>query len=241
MLQVRAGLMVPTRRLAVRALAAAQAAEVEQMLAACWRGANWQAEPVVFGPHRLGHAPRPSIRVNWPGFAPQGPRLRNLFADARLSRTSRAVAGALHCCWHRHARQPCGPLFQAGAPSWGAFGLPRPPLITPQPRGMAAAAVTEDRLLLALVNASDSGNTAEVSRLLDAGASVNGMWPPAVSAVPDELNVVPRRHDQGGCCRGAWSQHEASRQHPKSQCLLQGARHSGLGRADNLGHFVLSW
>ena len=64
---------------------------------------------------------------------------------------------------------------------------------------MAAAAVTEDRLLLALVNASDSGNTAEVSRLLDAGASVNGMWPPAVSAVPDELNVVPRRHDQGGC------------------------------------------
>ncbi|KAA0166988.1 hypothetical protein FNF28_02911 [Cafeteria roenbergensis] len=35
---------------------------------------------------------------------------------------------------------------------------------------MTAAAATEDRLLLALANASDIGNTAEVSRLLDAGA-----------------------------------------------------------------------
>ena len=64
---------------------------------------------------------------------------------------------------------------------------------------MAAAAVTEDRLLLALVNASDSGNTAEVSRLLDAGASANGMWPTLVSAISEELQVVPRRNGQGGC------------------------------------------
>ncbi|KAA0163707.1 hypothetical protein FNF27_07908 [Cafeteria roenbergensis] len=49
--------------------------------------------------------------------------------------------------------------------------------ITSAPRGMATAATTEDKLLLALADASDSGNTAEVSRLLDAGAPVNGMWP----------------------------------------------------------------
>ncbi|KAA0145734.1 hypothetical protein FNF28_07816 [Cafeteria roenbergensis] len=49
---------------------------------------------------------------------------------------------------------------------------------------MAAAAATEDRLLLALADASDSGNTAEVSRLLDAGAPVNGMWPTAYGKTP---------------------------------------------------------
>ncbi|KAA0177228.1 hypothetical protein FNF27_01557 [Cafeteria roenbergensis] len=49
---------------------------------------------------------------------------------------------------------------------------------------MTAAAATEDRLLLALANASDIGNTAEVSRLLDAGAPVHGMWPTAYGKAP---------------------------------------------------------
>ncbi len=191
--------MVPTRRLAVRALSAAQAAAVEQMLASCWRGANRQAEPVVLGALRLDHSPRACIRVSWPGFAPQGPGLRNLLADARSSGASRAAAGALQCCWHHHGRQLRGPLFQAGAPNCGSFRLPRPPLITPQQRAMAASAATENRLLLALADASGSGNTAEVSRLLDAGASVNGMWPTPVSAIREELQVVPRRNGQGSC------------------------------------------
>ena len=179
--------MVPTRRLAVRALAAAQAAAAEQMLASCWRSSNRQAEPVVFGALRLGHAPRPSIRVSWPGFAPQGPGLRNLLADARSSGASLAAAGALHCCLRRHARQLCGPLSQAGASNCGALSLLRPPLITPKPRGMATAATTEDELHFALAAACASGNTAEVSRLLDAGAPMDEMRPTEVSAAPDEL------------------------------------------------------
>ncbi len=219
MLQVRAGLMAPTRRLAVHTLSAAQAAAVEQMLATCWRSSNRQAEPVVLGALRLGHAPRPCSRVSWNGSAPHGPGLRNLLADARSSGASRAAAGALHCCLRRHARQPRGPLFQAGASNCGALSLPRPPLITPQPRGMATGATTEDKLLLALADASDRGSTAEVSRLLDAGAPVNGMWPTAVSAVRDELQVVPRRNDQKSCCCEAWSRNEGRREQEQVHML----------------------
>ena len=138
-------------------------------------------------------------------WAPHGPGLRNLLAGACASGASRAAAEALHCCLNRRTRQLSGPLLQAGAPDGGAFSLPRPPPIAPQRQSMAAAAATEDKLLRALADACDSGNKAEVSRLLSAGALVNGKLPGAVSAVRDEVGVVPTRSDhESGCCE-AWN------------------------------------
>ena len=65
---------MPTQQLAARAHSAELAAAAEQMLASCWRGANRQAEAVNLGSLRLGHAPRPCIRVGWPGLGPARPR-----------------------------------------------------------------------------------------------------------------------------------------------------------------------
>ena len=217
--------MVPIRRLVARAHSAELAAAAEQMLASCWRGANRQAEPVDLGSLRLDHAPRPCIRVGWPGLGPARPRspqpARRCLRIGSISRRCRCSALLLAL---PHAATEWPAFLQAGAPVCGAFSLHSPPPIAPQRQSMAAAATTEDKLLRALADACDSGNKAEVSRLLSAGALVNGKLPGAVSAVRDEVGVVPTRSDhESGCCE-AWNRLEGGREKGQMPRLAERSR-----------------